>query len=156
VDIALNTENEETDRIRAFMDAYLEGFASLEAVAEAVHAYNPLRKRSSSLEGLKRNVKQRADGRWYWRWDPAMIADRGKVPVWLERMKAAAKKVRAPTLLVRGDRSHMVDAVSVTEFLRFVPHAEVVDIHGAGHMVAGDDNNAFSVAVTDFLNRLQR
>jgi pimeloyl-ACP methyl ester carboxylesterase len=30
---------------------------------------------------------------------------------------------------------------------------EFVDVHGAGHMVAGDRNDIFAQAVLDFLNR---
>ncbi len=32
-----------------------------------------------------------------------------------------------------------------------VPHALYADVAGAAHMVAGDDNDAFSSAVIDFL-----
>ncbi|HBA43916.1 MAG TPA: alpha/beta hydrolase, partial [Alphaproteobacteria bacterium] len=40
------------------------------------------------------------------------------------------------------------------EFMTMVPHAEFVDVSGAGHMVAGDKNDAFAEAVVSFLNRL--
>jgi hypothetical protein len=40
------------------------------------------------------------------------------------------------------------------EFLDMVPHARFVDVAGAAHMVAGDDNDAFSVGVVDFLRDL--
>jgi pimeloyl-ACP methyl ester carboxylesterase len=46
-----------------------------------------------------------------------------------------------------------VSAKGVAEFLELVPHAEFVDVAGAGHMVAGDDNDAFSAAIIDFLAR---
>ncbi|WP_459977292.1 alpha/beta fold hydrolase, partial [Mycobacterium avium] len=39
------------------------------------------------------------------------------------------------------------------EFLQLVPHAEATDVTGTGHMVAGDNNDAFTGAVTDFLDR---
>jgi pimeloyl-ACP methyl ester carboxylesterase len=42
---------------------------------------------------------------------------------------------------------------SVEEFLEVVPHAEAVDVSGTGHMVAGDDNDAFTAAVAEFLDR---
>lgn len=40
------------------------------------------------------------------------------------------------------------------EFLHAVPHAETVDVSGTGHMVAGDDNDAFTSAVIEFLARI--
>ena len=41
----------------------------------------------------------------------------------------------------------------VREFRDAVPHAAFVDVSGAGHMVAGDRNDAFTDAVRDFLDR---
>jgi len=37
--------------------------------------------------------------------------------------------------------------------LQLVPHARYVDVGGAGHMVAGDRNDAFNDAVVEFLQR---
>jgi pimeloyl-ACP methyl ester carboxylesterase len=43
----------------------------------------------------------------------------------------------------------------VEEFLELVPHARFVDVAGAGHMVAGDRNDAFTAAIMPFLDELQ-
>ena len=62
-------------RIGAFMSEHMEiGFGSLEEVADAVAAYNPHRPRPTDLSGLKKNVRQRADGRWVWHWDPRFMS----------------------------------------------------------------------------------
>ena len=42
---------------------------------------------------------------------------------------------------------------SVRELRELVPHAEVVDVAGAGHMVVGDRNDAFNDAVIEFIGR---
>ena len=61
-------------RIGAFMSEHMEsGFGSLEEVADAVAAYNPHRPRPTDLSGLKKNVRQRDDGRWVWHWDPRFM-----------------------------------------------------------------------------------
>ena len=41
----------------------------------------------------------------------------------------------------------------VQEFLRQIAGAKLVDVGGAAHMVAGDQNDAFAQAVVDFLER---
>ncbi len=46
----------------------------------------------------------------------------------------------------------VVSPEGVAEFLDAVPSARFVDVSGAGHMVAGDRNDAFTEAVVDFLN----
>ena len=73
VDVVVGLEAEGVDRILRFLTAHRDGFSSLEEVAEAIAAYNPIRRRPRNLEGLKKNVRQHSDGRWYWHWDPAFI-----------------------------------------------------------------------------------
>src|SRR3546814_9280732 len=69
------------------------------------------------------------------------------------RLEAAARALTMPALLVRGGLSTVVSPEGVAQFRVLVPHAEVVDIAGADHMVAGDRNDNFNEAVTDFLQR---
>ena len=66
---------------------------------------------------------------------------------------AAIRNIAVPTLLVRGKLSDVVTEEGVQEFLRHIPGAKLVDVSGAAHMVAGDQNDAFSQAVIDFLER---
>jgi pimeloyl-ACP methyl ester carboxylesterase len=54
---------------------------------------------------------------------------------------------------VRGRESDVISVDGVREFQEVVSHAEFVDVSGAGHMVAGDRNDAFTSAVLGFLDR---
>jgi len=163
VDVAPTIEPEGVERIGAFMSANLEtGFASLEDVADAVAAYNPHRPRPTDLSGLKKNVRQREDGRWVWHWDPRfMSGTRGSrdetraTLVQQDRLIAAARAVKVPTLLVRGRVSDLLSEAGAKELLTLIPHAEYVDVDGAGHMVAGDKNDLFNDAIIGFLDRLR-
>jgi pimeloyl-ACP methyl ester carboxylesterase len=47
-----------------------------------------------------------------------------------------------------------VSQQTVDEFVELVPHAHTVDVTDAGHMIAGDNNDAFTAAVADFLDRI--
>ena len=158
VDVTPRVDPEGSARIRGFMREGIDGFDRLEDAADAIAAYIPNRTRPKDLSGLRKNLRQRGDGRWYWHWDPLFIQRRdgidgqeGLVPH--ERMVAAASRVRVPTLLVRGQQSDIVTDEGVEELRRLVPHAEVVDILGAGHMVAGDRNDVFNHAVVEFIER---
>lgn len=155
VDVVPRMEKHGMERIRNFMNGNPNGFADLEEVAQAVSAYNPTRPRPASNEGLMKNLRQGADGRLYWHWDPAFQArraDRGTNGIF-ERMDAAARRVRVPTLLVRGKASEVVSAEGARHLHNLIPHAESVDVEGAGHMVAGDKNDVFNSAVIGFLDR---
>ena len=157
VDITPRQEQVGVDRVVTFMlDRAKDGFASLEDVAEAVASYQPQRSRPPSTEGLKKNLRHDPDGRWRWHWDPELFnPERGlrsaRKPGLL---MDAAQNIAAPTLLVRGKLSDLVSPETVTEFLEAVPHAQFVDVSGAGHMVAGDKNDRFTQAVVDFIEEL--
>jgi pimeloyl-ACP methyl ester carboxylesterase len=154
VDITHRTNPAGVQRIRDFMASGLGGFATLEEAAAAIAAYQPHRKRRVNPNGLMKVLRQRRDGRWYWHWDPRFL-DHGRTEVpradFEAIFHAAMKNVRVPALLVRGTLSDVVTEEGVREFLRQIPHARVVDVGGAAHMVAGDQNDAFSDAVIEFL-----
>jgi pimeloyl-ACP methyl ester carboxylesterase len=155
VDVAPRLEPEGVARIGAFMLGHLEGFASLEDVADAVAAYNPHRPRPSDLSGLRKNVRQREDGRWYWHWDPRfMTPGRIDEPRSIrneDRLERAAQTLTLPVLLVRGRQSDVLSEAGARNLQALVPHARFVDVAGAGHMVAGDRNDVFNDAVVAFL-----
>jgi pimeloyl-ACP methyl ester carboxylesterase len=142
--------------IRTFMRAAPEGFASVEEAADSVAAYMPQRARPRNIDGLRRNLREDENGRLHWHWDPAFMApsDPQNLHQDIERQFSdAARNIGIPTLLVRGSRSEVVDDESVAHFRNLIPHAEFVDVKGAGHMVAGDSNSTFNTAIVDFLAR---
>ena len=155
VDIALRVEPEGSRRIRSFMQQKPEGFESLEEAAEAVAAYNPERTRPVRPEGLRKNLRQADDGRWHWHWDPLILrqshdsVDR-EHPIRVA-LREAAGRITVPTLLVRGLQSDVVSDAGIAGTRQLIPHAEIVEIPGAGHMVAGDDNDVFSTRLESFL-----
>ena len=153
VDVAPRVEQLGVHRIISFMTGKPEGFATLEEAADAVAAYNPHRPRPKDVSGLRKNLRKGSDGRYRWHWDPAVISG-GRRPNATqnpERQEDAARRLRVPTLLVRGRVSDLLSERGAQAFLALVPHARYADVSGAGHMVAGDRNDAFTRAVVDFL-----
>lgn len=153
VDVAPQLEFIGVSHIITFMTAHKHGFASLDEVADAVAAYNPARARPTDSAGLSKNVRQAEDGRFYWHWDPRLMEGdhRARTQQVSQRMLAAAERIRVPTLLVRGKQSDVVSVEGAEHLRRHLPHLQLVDIEGAGHMVAGDKNDAFNAAIIDFL-----
>ena len=167
VDIAPRTEQKGIERIFAFMSRNQDGFASLDEAATAVAAYLPHRSnatpaRPRDTSRLEKNLRLRKDTggnpRYYWHWDPAMLAcwQRSTAPDRTtaneERLYRAARALSVPTLIVRGGISDVVSEKVMAEFLDAVPHVQSISVADAGHMVAGDSNHAFTRAVIDFLN----
>lgn len=154
VDIVPDPEPLGIGRIADFMNSHLNGFADLDEAAAAVAAYNPERPRPKDATGLMRNLRRRHDGRLYWHWDPRILKDpTGQKAIIRRSAEAAAAAEPPPFLLVRGMHSDVVSDAGVASFRALMPELEVVDVAGAGHMVAGDRNDAFNAGVIDFLAR---
>lgn len=153
VDVVPRFEKSGSARIRDFMFTNVNGFDSLEEAAEAVAAYLPYRTKPRSPEGLKKNLRLR-DGRWYWHWDPAFLTKPEDDPfIRVEKLEHAAMALTIPILLIRGKLSDVVSPQGVQDFLEKVPAAEFVELSDAGHTAAGDDNDAFSEVVVEFVAR---
>ncbi|WP_459547284.1 alpha/beta fold hydrolase [Nocardia sp. X0981] len=153
VDIVTRPEPEGVDRVLTFLSKNPDGFATLDEAADAVAEYLPHRPRPKSTAGLRRNLRRR-DGRWYWHWDPGILGDKAADPDEMARsLEGVARALTIPVLLVRGLRSDVVSAAGAAEFQRLVPHAEIAEIGDAAHTAAGDDNDAFTEAVTKFVLR---
>ena len=160
VDIVPNMDPSGASRIHSFMnDRMMSGFDSLDEVADMIQEYNPNRRRPNDLDGLRTNLRHR-DGRWYWHWDPKFIDGTSALPpievTEVDRMHAAVEAIlrnKVPMLLVRGQMSDLVTKERADEFISRFPEIDFVDVGGAGHMVAGDRNDAFAGAVVEFLAR---
>ncbi|HVJ37140.1 MAG TPA: alpha/beta fold hydrolase [Stenotrophomonas sp.] len=155
VDITPRWETAGVERILRFMSAHPDGFDSLPSAADAISAYLPHRPRKSG-DGLRKLLHEGADGRWYWHWDPRLIEELagGDASEQQRVLLHAAAQIRCPVLLVSGGRSDLVTPQTVAEFLSLVPHAEHVRLPEATHMVAGDENSAFTAAVLHYLDAL--
>ncbi len=162
VDVTPRMEKAGIDKIMGFMTAHSEeGFANLEEAAAAIANYLPHRKRAKNLNGLKKNLRLRPDGRYRWHWDPRFLEGKTNVTdkenqAQQKKLEGATENLSIPTLLVRGKSSDVVSEEAVFKFLEQVPHAKFADVADAGHMVAGDRNDIFQNAVIDFLDGLPK
>jgi pimeloyl-ACP methyl ester carboxylesterase len=154
VDIAPQSNPEGIKRIGDFMRSGVDGFDSLESAAAAIAAYTPQRKRAANPDGLLKVLRER-DGRWYWHWDPRVIQqDRTEVVATrlLGLLDVAMSNIFVPTLLVRGELSDVVTQAGIDLMVSRLPDITVVEVAGAAHMIAGDQNDQFTAAVIAFLD----
>jgi pimeloyl-ACP methyl ester carboxylesterase len=153
-DVAHTTAVQGFERVRDFMARHAAGFTTLQEAAEAVSAYRgaPAAHPAGSGGGLARNLRQGADGRLYWHWDPRFLdGRRDDLAARAQRLAQCVRQLAVPTLLVRGARSDVVTPEAVREFLALCPQARHVEVAEAGHMLTGDDNDAFGWAAVAFI-----
>ena len=154
VDIAPRMEEAGVERIVRFMRARPDGFASLEDAAQHIAAYRG-RPMEGPVEGLKKNLRLNAQGRWNWHWDPLMMSEvNHNHRRDADGYERALRGLQAPTLLLRGQRSDVISEEDARALVQTLPRARFVDLKGAGHMIAGDANDAFVASVADFLHEV--
>ncbi|WP_300395779.1 alpha/beta hydrolase [Henriciella sp.] len=156
VDITPNMEASGVAKIIGFMAEHsVDGFATLEEAADVIAQYLPHRPRPTDLDGLRKNLRQGQDKRWRWHWDPAFIQGVMKRSA-VERagdLEQSVRNITVPVHLVRGRMSELVSEASVQKFQALLPQAHFTDVAGARHMVAGDNNDVFTTAVSNFLRQ---
>ncbi|USI99626.1 alpha/beta hydrolase [Xanthomonas prunicola] len=155
VDITPRWDTTGVERILRFMTAHPDGFASLDAAADVIGVYLPHRPRKTAGQ-LQALLRQRADGRWHWHWDPRLVDELAGQDAQLQQhaLLHAAAQVRCPMLLISGGRSDLVTPANIAEFLSIAPHAQHVHLPDATHMLAGDDNTTFTATVLHYLDAL--
>jgi pimeloyl-ACP methyl ester carboxylesterase len=152
VDVVPRMETSGAQRVLKFMRANAGGFASLEEAAAAVAAYNPHRPPPRSTDGLMKNLRRSDDGRLLWHWDPKVleVSDMHEKET-REQLLKNCRHFSRPAMLVRGLLSDIVGEAGITELKDNMPQLEVFDVAAAGHMIAGDKNDAFNAGLLAFL-----
>ena len=172
IDVGHRLEPEGVRRIIDFMAAH-ESFASLEEAAAEIARYLPQR-RQVRPERLTRNLRQRADGRWEWKHGfgrrlraaatgqhPAATgqhpAATGQHPAdnlgtFLDGIGEAARGLRCPVLVLRGDRSDVLSQQGAEEVAALIPGARLETVSQAGHLAAGDNPHSTVGLVARFLD----
>ena len=157
VDITPDVDEGGKARIIEFMQSNLSGFANTDEAADSISAYLPHRPKPKDSSGLLRNLRLNDDGRYYWHWDPAFFTGVNATHNDPDsRNASAAANVTIPTLLLRGEHSELVSEQAVEKLLKMIPGSKYVDISDAHHMIVGDNNDAFSGAVYEFLSEIEK
>ena len=152
VDVTPRWETAGMQRIDAFLRAHPDGFEDYAHAAEEIATYLPHRRGRKSREQLEPLLRADPDGRLRWHWDLRLLDEFFAGSAALQaQIEEAARRVRAPVLLVSGGRSDLVSDRTVDYFLDLVPQARHVRLPDATHMVAGDDNDGFTDSVLGFL-----
>ncbi|MDR1075598.1 MAG: alpha/beta hydrolase [Xanthomonadaceae bacterium] len=155
VDVTPRWEQSGLERILAFMTACPEGFDSLDHAADVIAAFMPHRRERKSTRSLQSLLRQEADGRWRWHWDRRLVDELARdSAAHQDIIVEAARAVKCPLLLISGGRSELVSQRTTEEFRSLAPHAQHMHLPEATHMVAGDDNDAFTRSILEYLDRL--
>ncbi len=149
VDISPEVRVEGVGEIRDFIQAN-DVLPSFDEFVERAHAFNPRRSLDNIRSRLSHNLKRLDDGRWTWKYDPALRnpAGIGEIASLWEDIG----RIACPTLAVKGGESNVVSDEAIARLVSTIPDCTSVEIAGAGHSVMGDRPEEFADAVLGFLS----
>jgi len=118
--------------------------------AEAVERFRFLPESSHASEALRaaigaHSVREEADGRFGYKFDPAWFG----LP---SRPRPGLERIGCPTLLVRGSESTLLTAAAAAEFVGRLRAGRLVEIADAGHHVLVDQPERLLDAIEAFLD----
>ena len=126
-----------TQRITQMVGSRPDDFASLEDAMAYRRATSPItaaRSLDDQRELALGVLRQRPDGRWVWKMDPAYIRQRVehgppvRPPLW-----PALSALSCPTLVVWGEESDVLSEAQVLRMVDALPRGELVRVPGIGH-----------------------
>ena len=127
---------------------------SFEEFADRVQEYTG-RTREQTLGALKYSIRERADGKWTWKYDKLLRTPGQQGPAWTpDQLWAAVAQITCPVLVVRGGNSDIFADETMQEMQQVIPNCQTVTVPDAGHLVAGDNPVDFLVALHTFYGGL--
>lgn len=127
---------------------------TFEEFASRVQEYTG-RTREQTLGALKYSIRQRADGKWTWKYDKALRTSGRDERQWSsEQLWDAVAKLTCPTLVVRGGNSDIFAHETMVKMEEVIPDCSIVTVPDAGHLVAGDNPADFLAAVREHYARV--
>jgi pimeloyl-ACP methyl ester carboxylesterase len=126
-----------TQRITEMVGSRPDEFATLEGAMAYRCAVSPItaaRSAEDQRELALGVLRQRPDGRWGWKMDPAYIRQRvergppARPPVW-----PALQALPCPTLVVWGADSDVLSEAQARRMVEVLPRGELAAVPGIGH-----------------------
>jgi esterase len=139
VDVGPEIEARGRENIQSFISG-IDELDSFEAFVERAHRFN-----------LSHNLKQLPNGKWTWKFDQKRLGAGGRSGIGPEGLWEDVRKIRCPTLIVRGGESDILAPEAAERLRAAMPNSRVTVVPGAGHSVMGDNPAGFATAVQEFL-----
>lgn len=154
VDVGPEVSQRGAETIRKFVVRNTE-FDQLDQFIDRVVAYDPFRSREHIERTARYNLVQRSDGRYVSKSD-RLLHD----PEFRQRARPDSERrdvaqgfhaFAGPTLLIRGERSNILEAEAAKRFVAGLPNARLVEVSDCGHNVHSQNTPGFLEALTPWL-----
>jgi esterase len=158
VDVGPELNLSGTQRIGDFIRDTPEA-ESIDAFIEKAMEFNPRRDPVLLRRSLHHNLRQLANGKWSWKWDPnRMRSGVSKLEDYIEAMRklwTQVEKIDCPVLVMRGGKSDVFSDANAEKLAATLPKGRWVRIDDAGHTVQGDNPRDMVRALREFFGEIR-
>ena len=158
VDVGPESAKEGVDNIVRFTRGPDE--LDFEEFVELAHRFNQRRTLENIRERMRHRLKQTDSGKYTWKFDKRFRQPDSGLRIGSEAGNddswSLFRNIRVPTLLIRGAESDVLSQPIAERAATEMHRTRLVVVPGAGHSVPGDNPDAFTEAVQDFLSDLER
>ena len=158
VDIGPEPSGSGTSAIRDFITKNVE-FDTIEQFVDRVAGYDRFRTREHMERSARYNLIQRADGKYISKSDRTLhdptFGGRDVRAIGRPSLDEV-RTFSCPTLVVRGERSSVLEPDAAQRFVDALPQGRLVTVANCGHNVHSQNTTGFLDAVRPFLESLER
>lgn len=151
VDVGPDVRFEAVDRLMKGIGAY-RFFSSPGDAAARLSGLGARRPLGLLEATLVHNLRQEADARWTWKYDPRTLSERTAAEI-LDPRQALWERLAAvtcPALVVRGAESEIFAPADAERFTRALPRGRCVTVASARHSVQTDNPKGLVAAIEAF------
>jgi proline-specific peptidase len=153
VDVGPEAAKEGVDNIVRFTRGPDE--LEFEEFVEMAHRFNQRRTLENIRERMRHRLKPTESGKWTWKFDKRFRQPDSGLKIGSNLTNDESwqlfRNLSVPTLLVRGAESDVLTPEVAERCVQEIRRSRLVVIPGAGHSVPGDNPDAFTEAVREFL-----
>lgn len=118
-------------------------------VADFLRGQDPYPPEDYRQQVAAHSVRQRADGKWVWKWHEGLLG--GPSPVAGDYW-TMLRSIQCPVLIVRGAESPILPREMADRMVAALPDGRLVEAPRSGHPVQEDNAPVLIAAVRDFLD----
>jgi len=153
VDVGPEAAKEGVDNIVRFTRGPDE--LDFEEFVQMAHRFNQRRTLENIRERMRHRLKPTESGKWTWKFDRRFREPGSGLKIGSSLSNDESwqlfRNIAVPTLLIRGGESDVLTPEVAERCTQEIRHSRLVIVPGAGHSVPGDNPDAFTEAVREFI-----
>ena len=152
IDVSLTFDQAQVERMQAALVSRTQGANDPASIKAALSAAHPGERPGAIGPAILSAFETGKEGTLRWKGDPRALAADDFLGQ-RERLRQAAARIGVPTTVLVGNQNATISLDAARDLQSLIPHAELAEIEGEGHLMAAAGADAFNAVLLEFLER---